>query len=295
MHIMTESPEITNQFYRMDALTTCYNLLAFIEQLTAYYALESRPPMSMMLLDIKSFADVNSTHGHAHGDYVLRSIGLALQDEAALPVYRVGEDEFSVVFPTGSIQERTALARRIFCRINREAGHLSLSAPVANVALVHDSKPEQFTPGNVLFQLSLAMAITKHHRETSFQEFAASELLEINDSEAIRWVAERAMDRIVALGAMLDETHRLAYTDPITGLPNSRAAHQKLAEILAQAGGAGQPVSILMIDGDNLKAYNNAGGYAAGDEMICNLGKPCTTNCVPATSWPAGAWEMNSW
>ncbi len=277
---MIDSPGPTIQFYRVDPLTTCHNLLAFIEWLTEYSALEPLPPVSLMFLDMKSFDKLNDERGHLYGDIVLRDIGLALQDETHLPVYRIGGDEFVVVLPRGSVLEREALARQMFQRISREADRFSLSTPVARVALVHYSTSERIAPSNVILQLSLAMVITRRHEEISFQEFAAADLVDINDPEALRWVAERAVNRMVALGMMLDDAHRLAMTDPITGLPNSRAAQHKLKQVLAHASLVGQSVSILMMDGDNLKAYN-ANGYAAGDEMIRMLGSTLLSKLRP--------------
>ena len=59
----------------------------------------------------------------------------------------------------------------------------------------------------------------------------------------------------------------MANSDPLTELPNSRAAMSELELIHSQSHRAGRNYTILFIDGDNLRQYNEI-SYAAGDEMI---------------------------
>jgi len=73
------------------------------------------------------------------------------------------------------------------------------------------------------------------------------------------------INRMVDLGRVLNEVQALAYSDPLTGLPNVRAATLRL-----QTAGNGL-LAVLMLDGDNLRLYNDLGGYAAGDRMIQDL------------------------
>jgi diguanylate cyclase (GGDEF)-like protein len=59
-----------------------------------------------------------------------------------------------------------------------------------------------------------------------------------------------------------------AYTDPLTGLANRRAAEQRLADEVARAARYGRGLCILMADVDGLKATNDRHGHAAGDELL---------------------------
>lgn len=55
---------------------------------------------------------------------------------------------------------------------------------------------------------------------------------------------------------------RIAYTDPVTGLPNRRAAEEELARRKHE------PVAVVFVDLDDFKALNDAKGHAAGDEAL---------------------------
>jgi diguanylate cyclase (GGDEF)-like protein len=61
---------------------------------------------------------------------------------------------------------------------------------------------------------------------------------------------------------------RLSATDPLTELPNRRVFNLRLEEELARSHRYGLPLSILMLDVDNFKSYNDSFGHPAGDEVL---------------------------
>lgn len=60
----------------------------------------------------------------------------------------------------------------------------------------------------------------------------------------------------------------LAGTDPLTGLHNRRTFLESAEEDCARARRTGQPLSLVYMDLDNFKLINDAGGHAAGDEVL---------------------------
>jgi diguanylate cyclase (GGDEF)-like protein len=100
-------------------------------------------------------------------------------------------------------------------------------------------------------------------------------------AQDVGWVINDMINRMVSLGNMLDESHTLAYTDAITGLPNMRAALRQLENAIFQAETTGQPLSILLFDGDNLRKYNKV-SYMAGDEMIERVGSTLKNELRPS-------------
>lgn len=71
----------------------------------------------------------------------------------------------------------------------------------------------------------------------------------------------RALDDLEHRQAM----HRVATTDPLTGLGNRRL----LADAVGRMGGAGW--GVILIDLDNLKAVNDTLGHQAGDVLLCDV------------------------
>jgi diguanylate cyclase (GGDEF)-like protein len=61
---------------------------------------------------------------------------------------------------------------------------------------------------------------------------------------------------------------KLATRDGLTGLANRRCFDDTLAAEWARAQRQCQPISLLMVDVDNFKAYNDANGHLGGDECL---------------------------
>lgn len=64
------------------------------------------------------------------------------------------------------------------------------------------------------------------------------------------------------------ELELLSYTDSLTGLANRRALELRLSEQLSQAQRQQWPLSLLMIDVDCFKAFNDHYGHQAGDRTL---------------------------
>ena len=59
-----------------------------------------------------------------------------------------------------------------------------------------------------------------------------------------------------------------AITDGLTGLYNHRYFYERLGQEVARAQRYGSPVSLLMVDIDDFKAFNDSRGHVAGDEVL---------------------------
>ena len=62
-----------------------------------------------------------------------------------------------------------------------------------------------------------------------------------------------------------------AQTDPLTGLFNHRAFHERLRQALAEASRSHDVISLLMLDIDDFKRVNDVYGHGAGDEILRSL------------------------
>ena len=106
-----------------DPLTSLANRRLFDRQLILELnrATRSKTPLSLVLLDIDNFKDINDTHGHAVGDTVLIELGAILSrshrpyDVAA----RVGGEEFCLILPGAMCQQAVDLATRILEEFRR--------------------------------------------------------------------------------------------------------------------------------------------------------------------------------
>jgi diguanylate cyclase (GGDEF)-like protein len=63
----------------------------------------------------------------------------------------------------------------------------------------------------------------------------------------------------------------LATTDPLTGLANRRCFDQHFEEEWSRCQRYGRPLSIIMLDIDHFKAYNDRYGHPAGDDCLIKI------------------------
>lgn len=61
---------------------------------------------------------------------------------------------------------------------------------------------------------------------------------------------------------------RMAHSDPLTGLANERTVARILELELARAGRQGSEVSLALLDVDDFRATNAAGGHEVGDDIL---------------------------
>ena len=76
-----------------------------------------------------------------------------------------------------------------------------------------------------------------------------------------------------------EELERLSSSDSLTGLSNRRILTQRLSEELLRAQRHSHSFTVLMLDVDHFKKYNDAHGHPAGDEVlkkVANILRNCT-------------------
>ncbi len=94
-------------------------------------------------------------------------------------------------------------------------------------------------------------------------------------------VTTRRVGSVVAILEDDRQTVRQAYVqarldarmDTLTGLGNHRAFQEELARQVADALRSERPLSLAIIDLDDLKKLNDTDGHAAGDRLLVNVGR----------------------
>jgi diguanylate cyclase (GGDEF)-like protein/PAS domain S-box-containing protein len=82
--------------------------------------------------------------------------------------------------------------------------------------------------------------------------------------EVLAGEAATAMER----ADLLQRLAELSRTDELTGLPNRRAWQELLEHEVRVARRTGQPLSVVMVDLDHFKAYNDHYGHQGGDRLL---------------------------
>ena len=88
---------------------------------------------------------------------------------------------------------------------------------------------------------------------------------------------KRVQERTAALRAANEELQRLSTTDGLTGLANHRSLLESLAREVQRGMESQRPVSVLMLDIDGFKLFNDTYGHALGDEALRLAPAPSST------------------
>jgi len=78
----------------------------------------------------------------------------------------------------------------------------------------------------------------------------------------------REQGMIDQLGAIHQRLQQLSRSDVLTGVANRRHFHEHLQQVWQRAAHERSPVSVLMLDVDHFKAYNDRYGHQAGDACL---------------------------
>ena len=254
------------QFSEIDLLTGCWSLVRFSKGIQNNFGNADLIPMTMIGIDVHQLRRVNRIHGFDHGDRLLRWLGIALRDEMGNTVYRIAGESFVIILVGDTRTSHDNRARSLFERLNEQAQQLSMEIPVVKMAVIHFAAGTSLNTALVWKNLNELMEWIDG--DEPFKIFDAEPL---QDNPALIRAIELMAERILSLGYMLNVTFRLAYTDPVANLPNLIATQRKLDLTLAEASAKQQCISLLLIDGDDLKRYN-AVSYADGDRLISQIG-----------------------
>jgi diguanylate cyclase (GGDEF)-like protein len=140
----------------VDGLTGLTNRIGFEEELRASLAEQMRHqwPVSLVLVDVDNFKNVNDSQGHEAGDEVLRAVAKTLEDGVRTTdvCARVGGDEMALILKDTDVEGARELAERLRAAIEalRVSGYGEPITVTASLGVV--TYPKEVTDWNALYR-----------------------------------------------------------------------------------------------------------------------------------------------
>jgi diguanylate cyclase (GGDEF)-like protein len=210
-----------------DSLTKLGNYRAYQQAVAerAESALASGSSLTLYLIDVDRFKQVNDRYGHPAGDVVLQAIGNLIEEIAPGAGYRLGGDEFAIVMPD-SIEADDFPARfqgQLASLLIAEVGErVTVSIGAAKL-------PDHATePSELKKRADLALYRSKRNGKNQASVFHARsfEIGLIGDKDPSGLLAVGRLVAVVAARDKLTGEHSLA----VAGLARSIGSHLGLDE-----------------------------------------------------------------
>ena len=154
-----------------------------------------------------------------------------------------------------------------------------LNALLLDRAILPLAPAQQLLLGIALALLPLLLYRARHPWRTAWAAAAAAAVLTLVASVVLlvsgrHWFAPTATLLVIATGCLawlllrLRRSQRQASSDGLTRLSNRHIFDLGLDRELAAARRSSRPLSLLLVDVDHFKGYNDAYGHQAGDELL---------------------------
>lgn len=122
---LSKANEKLTELAGTDSLTGMLNRRAFIESAKSVFDLAQRyqRPLSLLMIDVDHFKQVNDTFGHQSGDLVLIRLSEMMNKclRGTDIIGRVGGEEFAVILPETGSEQTLQLAERLLNSVRGEA------------------------------------------------------------------------------------------------------------------------------------------------------------------------------
>jgi diguanylate cyclase len=95
----------------------------------------------------------------------------------------------------------------------------------------------------------------------------------LNVNEEMKAKLQAAEDRLQAQARQIESHAVEARTDPLTQVANRRALEDILRHSVSEFEKNGRPVTVMIVDVDHFKKFNDTQGHQAGDEVLCGVAR----------------------
>jgi diguanylate cyclase (GGDEF)-like protein len=150
-----------------DGLTGLLNRRFFDEILEHKIGTQETSPVSVLLIDLDNFKQVNDTHGHQAGDQVLKCFAQLLKESCRGTdiVARFGGEEFAVILPATTNETAHAVAQRLRKRLSNmlftfDGNRLRITV---SIGLATSISTNPILSSNVIKRADTALYQAKHN------------------------------------------------------------------------------------------------------------------------------------
>jgi diguanylate cyclase (GGDEF)-like protein len=145
---------------------------------------------------------------------------------------------------------------------------------VIGVLSMQSYQPDAYQTEQIQLLETIATQAAIAIENSRLYEQARSELIQRKEAqEALEQTNSELQNQLSKVEALQLELREQAIRDSLTGLFNRRYLDESLAKRIERASDHDQPLSVIMLDIDRFKNFNDQHGHQAGDTLLRVLGK----------------------
>jgi len=153
--------------------------------------------------------------------------------------------------------------------------HLRTHEETKSYPYVRWGDPKQETSTCIFVPMMLGNQVKGVISAQSYREFAYN-----SEHEELLKIIGFQVASAIETARLYDKVYQMSIMDELTNIKNYRAFHHDLERMLA----AGEEVTLIMLDSDNLKAVNDEFGHHMGDALIRKVAEAIVSCMEPSDS-----------
>lgn len=265
---------------RIDQLTGLNNRVELQRQLDLELeSVTEDDPLSILMIDMDNFKNINDLYGHALGDYVLKETCSIIRKSLSFSpkAYRIGGNIFVILIRMNKTQA-SALAEFIRKEIEENKFKMDNQNIRTTVSIGHFTLRRSIESKDFLEKSDLALYQAKalgRNCVVSYNDYAEELTLEGNDPEIknfenrIRVLTERLTNTLTSKSKQLMSQIKMeADHDGLTGLYIRRYFDNRISREFDIAKTKNHHLSLIFIDIDHFGMVNKTYGFPTGDQAL---------------------------
>ncbi len=238
-----------------DPMTNLKNFIQFIDE--DYTELFGEQGI-VCIFDLVGIREINDDEGREVGDVMIRTAAnIVCQYFEASRVFRTEGDAFTVVLKDAELDIENLITQvsHHYNEVMAEKGH-----------------PEFYLHPVVYCYDEPIESIEDYYMFLMEQDDEFETTRKFEGDSLVRHILSGVVNRLRLSLEYYEDVYNFAMIDEVSGLPNTKAANEYLGKLTTNVGRRTDKYTVLFIDGDDLRYYNDI-SYNAGNKMIRRLGE----------------------
>lgn len=238
-----------------DPMTNLKNFIQFIEE--DYTELFGQQGL-VCVFDIADIREINNDLGREVGDVMIRTAAHSIcQYFDDSRVFRTEGDAFTVVLKESDI----------------DIEHLIVQVGAHYNQSMAEKGHQDFCLNRVVYYYDAPIeSIEDYYMFVMERDGEFDTTKKIEGDSLVRHILSGVVNRLRISLEYYEDVYNFAMIDEVSGLPNAKAANEYLSKIPTNVGRRTDKYTVLFIDGDDLRYYNDI-SYNEGNKMIRRLGE----------------------